>query len=79
MKSCRFQSVVPFVAICIFTFNTCKLLLPSDTAKCFLTMGLRTELRFHKAEIFFYGRRWFCLSAVSGIINKVNQLKTCSA
>ena len=37
------------------------------------TMGLRTELRFTQGRDVFNGRRKFCLSAESGIINKVNQ------
>ena len=59
MKSSSSQSVVVhFVAICMFPINMCTLLLPSDTAKISLTacmdatMGLRTELCFHKAEMF---------------------------
>ena len=59
---------------------------PSNAAKFSLsinaTMGLRLELHFHKATEFltsetdvsqFQTAGQFCLSAVSGIINKVNQ------
>ena len=53
MKSSSFQSVVHFVAICIIPINTCMSLFPSDAPKFSssmnATMGLRTELRFHKA------------------------------
>ena len=37
------------------------------------TMGLRTELRFQKAEKFLTAEDGFVFIAVSGIINKVNQ------
>ena len=90
MKWSSSQSVVYFVVICIIRVNTCMSLFPSDVAKFSLsmnaTMGLRTELCFHKAtefltaetDVSFFqtaGRR-FCLSAVSGLINKVNQQST---
>ena len=51
-----FQSVVHFVAICIISLGTSMSLFQSDTAKFTLsinvTMGLRTELHFHKATEF---------------------------
>ena len=48
-----FNLLFIFVAICIIGINMCIPLFPSDAAK-FLpsmntTMGLRTELHFHKA------------------------------
>ena len=56
LKLSSFQSVVHFVAICIFPINTCTSLLPSDSAKFSpsmnATMGFRTEICFHKAEKF---------------------------
>ena len=53
-----FQPVVHFVAICIISLSTrMSIFLQSDTAKFSLsiinvTMGLRTELHFHKATEF---------------------------
>ena len=53
VKSSSFRSVVNFVAICISPIITAIRYGEIFADYGYATMGLRTELRFHKAEMFF--------------------------
>ena len=51
LKSSSFQSIVHFVAICIFVINTCMLLFPSDTAKFLPSMNAMMQ-QHHQVPYF---------------------------
>ena len=72
VKSSSFRSVVNFVAICISPIIT-AIRYSEIFADYGCHNGFENRITFSQGRDVFYGRRRFCLSAVSGIINKVNQ------